>query len=173
MGNWIPTEEEALELLKREKASESVINHSKSVTELVKKLIRGLKVDRKIVIAGAVLHDIGRSKTHGVKHGVIGTQILKEKDIDERIISIVETHVGAGIPKEEGINLGLPNKDLVPKTLEEKIVCYADKLLIGTYVATENEALYEFKKKLGRNHPAIKRMKNLFQDVKKILEREK
>jgi uncharacterized protein len=167
---WIPTEKEAWELLKKENTSESVIKHCEAVTKLVKELIRDLPVNQKIIVAGAVLHDIGRSKTHGVQHGVAGAKILREKGVDEKVVRIVETHVGVGIPKEEAVKLGLSDGDLIPETIEEKIVCYADKRLIGTYVATEEEALYDFKKKLGENHPAIKRMKKFFEDVNRILE---
>ena len=165
----IPTEKEAFELLKKENTSESVIAHCKAVTELVKELINGLSLKNEIAVAGAVLHDIGRSKSQGVRHGFLGAEILRKHGVDEQVVKIVERHVGAGIPREEAVKLGMPDRDLVPKTVEEKIVCYADKLLLGTYVATEAESIYEFKKKLGNGHPAVRRMEKLFQDVKRII----
>ncbi len=167
---WIPSEEEALELLKKEKTPEQVINHSKAVTELVKRTLKGMDVDKEVIVAGSILHDIGRSKTHEVNHGIMGGNILRKHGVDERVARIAETHVGAGIPKDEAVKLGFPAQDFIPTTLEEKIVCYADKLLMGTSIATEAEVLYDFRKKLGETHPAIKRMKKLFQEMRKILE---
>ena len=45
------------------------------------------------------------------------------------ILYIIERHLGAGIPKEEAVKLGLPEKDYIPETLEEKIVTHADNLI--------------------------------------------
>ena len=166
---WVPTEDEAVELLKKEKAPAPVIAHCKAVTGLVKELIAGVKVDEEVMIAGALLHDIGRSRTRGPDHGVVGGEILRSDGVDERVALITERHVGAGIPKTEAVKLGFPPKDYLPVTLEEKVVCYADKLLSGSRVTTEAEALYDFRKKLGDGHPAILRMKKLFQEVRLIV----
>ena len=170
MANWIPTEEECLKLLRKEGASEAVISHSKTVVEQVKKMIQSQSVDRKIILAGAWLHDIGRSKTHGAKHGVIGARILREHEINDKIVKIVERHVGAGIPKTEAVKIGIPKKDYIPETLEERIVCYADKLAIGSYIGTEEEVIFEFKKKLGSNHPAVDRLRKFLYEMKSFLE---
>lgn len=167
--DWIPTEEEAIQLLKAQGADQGVIDHTRKVVEVVKKLATGLPVDRKVVIAAAALHDIGRSNTHGVAHGVIGARILAEQGVDQRVVRIVERHVGAGIPKSEGGKLGLPNRDLIPETAEEKLVCYADKLLIGIYLCSESEAFHDFQKKLGKGHPALERMQRLFGEMHSLL----
>ena len=82
-----------------------------------------------LVEAGALLHDIGRSKTHGIKHGVKGAKIAKKLGLSENIIKIIERHIGAGLPAEEARKLGLPNRDFIPETLEEKIVCHSDNLV--------------------------------------------
>ena len=44
-------------------------------------------------------------------------------------MNIIERHLGAGIPLEEAAMLGLPPKDYMPITLEEKIVAHADNLI--------------------------------------------
>ncbi|RLI59317.1 MAG: HD domain-containing protein, partial [Candidatus Asgardarchaeum californiense] len=85
--------------------------------------------DLKLVEAGALLHDIGRSKTHGIRHAVEGAKIAKKIGLPEKIVNIIERHIGAGLSKNEAKKLGLPAKDYIPETLEEKIVCHADNLI--------------------------------------------
>lgn len=166
---WVPSHSEALELLRKHKTPERVIAHAQAVAGLVKRLMTGLKIDERVVIAGALLHDIGRSKTQGPGHGVESAKILRGHGVDEKVARIAETHVGAGIPEREAVELGFPAKDYLPSTLEEMLVCYADKLMAGDRVMTEAEALDEFKEKLGPSHPGVGRMKALFKRMSGIL----
>jgi len=77
---------------------------------------------------GALLHDIGRARTHDVTHGYVGGQILELYDYSPEIVHIVERHVLGGFTAEEAVLVGLPERNFVPETWEEKIVCVADKL---------------------------------------------
>ncbi len=126
---WIPTYEESLKLLKEEGCSESVIEHCKAVRALALEIGKCAKADLAIINAGAMLHDIGRSKTHGIMHAVEGAKIGRRLGLDERIINIIERHIAAGITKSEAEKEGLPPKNYIPKTLEEKIVAQADNLI--------------------------------------------
>ncbi len=87
-----------------------------------------------------MLHDIGIFMTdadgidcHGTErylmHGVLGANLLREYGIDEKYARVAERHTGAGITAKEinTIGLPLPQKDLTPETLLERLVCYADK----------------------------------------------
>jgi uncharacterized protein (TIGR00295 family) len=121
--------EEALALLKKYGASDSVIEHVKAVRDYAMEMAEKLDCDPALVEAGALLHDIGRSRTHGIEHAVVGAKILRDEGVDEKIVRIVETHVGAGIAREDAAFLGLPPGDYVPHTIEEKIVCQADNLV--------------------------------------------
>ena len=125
----IPTPEECIEILKKNGCSEKVVNHCKAVRDIAVKIAKKANADVKLVEAGALLHDIGRSKTHGILHSLEGVKIAKKLDLPDKIINIIERHIGAGMPKEEAKKLGLPYKDYVPLTLEEKIVCHADNLI--------------------------------------------
>ena len=49
--------------------------------------------------------------------------------LPESVIRIIKRHVGAGITAEEAQKLGWPKDIYMPQTLEEKVVCYADKLI--------------------------------------------
>jgi uncharacterized protein len=49
--------------------------------------------------------------------------------LPQQVINIIKRHVGAGISTEEAQSLGWPKDIYTPQILEEKIVCYADKLI--------------------------------------------
>lgn len=117
--------EKALSILKN-LCSENVVEHCLAVSEYAYELAlaiknKGYEVDVELVRLGGLLHDIGRSRTHGIEHGVVGAEILRELGFDEKLALIAERHIGAGITKEEAIELGLPPKDYLPITLEEKL----------------------------------------------------
>ncbi|NPE28981.1 TIGR00295 family protein [Methanococcoides sp. SA1] len=127
---------DALKLLKDEGCSDNVIRHCQVVSETAVSIAhafqdKGQKVDVQLVEVGALLHDIGRSRTHGIKHAIEGASIAKRLDLDPRIILIIKNHIGAGITSEEAKVLGLPEVDHLPISTEEKIVAHADNLVMG------------------------------------------
>lgn len=124
-----PTPDECLTILKKVGCSEPVINHCLAVKEVAIKIAKLAKADIKLVEIGALLHDIGRSKTHDITHGLEGAKIAKKLGLPVSIVNIIERHIGAGIPVDEAEKLGLPKRDFIPVTLEEKIVCHADSLI--------------------------------------------
>jgi uncharacterized protein len=130
----LPSREQALHLLLENGCSTQVINHCKAVTKLALETAnilreKGLKVDLELVEVGALLHDIGRSKTHTVHHAVVGAEIAKAAGLPDSVVSIIKRHVGGGITPSEAEKLGWTEDVYVPTTLEEKIVSYADKLI--------------------------------------------
>jgi uncharacterized protein len=68
---------------------------------------------------------------------------------------IIERHIGAGITAPEAVRLGLPQKDYLPLTTEEKIVSYADNLISGVNEMPFHEALDRFKDILGPGHEGV------------------
>lgn len=127
--NSIPDPKRCIELLRENGCSEDVINHCMAVRDVAVKIAKKAHANIELVEAGALLHDIGRSRTHGILHGVEGVKIAKEIGLPISIILIIERHLGAGIPKDEAVKLGLPAKDFIPETLEEKIVAHTDNLV--------------------------------------------
>lgn len=98
-----------------------------------------LRLDPEFLIEAAMLHDIGIFLTYlpqigcrGGKpylcHGYLGRELLENEGLPAHAL-VCERHVGVGISKEEIVakNLPLPLRDMVPVTLEEQIICYADK----------------------------------------------
>ena len=134
MNNPLPTREQAIQLLLENGCPPKVITHCEAVAESALEIAdklekKGLKIDRKLVEAGALLHDLGRSKTHNVDHGVVGANMAESANLPESLVKIIKRHVGGGITPEEAKAFGWPEDVYVPVTLEEKIVSYADKLI--------------------------------------------
>ncbi|NLE05344.1 MAG: HD domain-containing protein [Crenarchaeota archaeon] len=134
MNKQLPTREQAIQLLHETNCSLQVIAHCEGVAKLARETAevafeKGFKVDVELVEIGALLHDIGRSQTHSVDHAIAGAKIAAEKGLPEEVAAIIKRHVGGGITKEEARDLGWPEDEYMPVTLEEKIVSYADKLV--------------------------------------------
>lgn len=127
--------------------------------------LRIRNVDLELVQIGALLHDIGRSQTHGVTHAYVGSCMLRDSGLPEPIIKIVERHIGAGIPSNEAVNLGLPDTDFIPQTIEEKVVAYADKLVDGKRRMSFEEARAQIADVLGFAHPAVSRFQALHREL--------
>jgi len=133
VSSRLPTREQARELLQKSGCPSKVIRHCEEVANVALDVAhelqnKGVKVDLQLVETGALLHDIGRSKTHSVDHGLAGSQIAEAANVPEPVINIIKRHVGGGITSKEAKEFGWPEDNYVPVTLEEKIVCYADKL---------------------------------------------
>jgi uncharacterized protein len=130
----LPSREQAIELLRKNNCPPKVINHCEEVAKLALEIAsklekKGIKVDLKLVEAGALLHDIGRSKSHAVDHGVVGAKIAELEGLPEEVVRVIKRHVGGGITAQEAEKFGWPKDVYEPVTLEEKIVSYADKLI--------------------------------------------
>lgn len=170
----IPTRADAIRFLRKIGCPKNVIDHSIVVSNLAVAMAEacereGIPVDVKLVEIGSLLHDSGRSVTHDVRHGVIGGALTRANGFDERIVRIIENHVGAGIPAKEAEAVGLPKRDFMPETIEEKIVAYADKLMKGNKRIGVDEVLEEFSKTLGANHPALNRFRNLHREMSSLI----
>ena len=143
---------------------------SKIAVRIARKLKeKGHEVDMELVEIGAILHDIGRSKTHAIDHAAVGGKMVRQLSIAEPVARIVDRHIGAGIPADEAKALGLPDGVYVPETLEEKIVCYADKLIAGWREVDISVTIDDFAEKMGSDHPAIKRLWSLHREMDGLL----
>ena len=167
--NQLITSREAISLLHRAGCSPPVIHHCKAVSNLAVKLARkskkGAKVDVELVRIGGLLHDIGRSKTHLIDHGVVGADIVRSFGLPDSVVRIVERHIGTGIPAEEAVKLGLPNRDFIPETLEEKIISYADKLIENNHEISFDEALKNLSYEFGERHPVVNRFRQIHTEL--------
>jgi len=134
----IPTKDECLGILNKNKTPSNVISHCKTVCqvaeEITDKLIaKGIDINKKLVIAACLLHDVERVKEN---HVTEGAKLIKSLGFPEVAI-IIKKHSLYKIEKEE----------VQPKTYEEKIVFYADKRCIGNKIVDIKERFDDLKKR--------------------------
>ncbi len=119
-----------------------LLQHSRQVAEralTIAKQQPGLDVDVDFVAEAAMLHDIGIYLTdapgihcHGTApyllHGYLGAQLMRREGL-ERVARVCERHTGTGLTAQQIQlqQLPLPAGQYVPVTLEEQLICYADK----------------------------------------------
>ena len=138
--------------------SEMVARKALAVAETAK-----LNVDKDFVYNAAMLHDIGifRCDASGIycygdqpyiRHGIIGADLLRKDGIDEAYARICERHTGAGLTAKEIAETGLPlpHMDLLPETLEEKLICYADKFYSKSGDPREEKSLDRVRKSMAK-----------------------
>lgn len=112
--------------------SPKVIAHCRAVTDCALEYAgKNPDTNFDLVLAGAMLHDIGRSRTHTIHHAQEGADLLRQQGLPEDLARIVECHTGAGLTADECTLLGLSPRDCIPATTEEKIVTHADNLIAG------------------------------------------
>lgn len=122
---------------------ETLVHHSRRVAQKAVRIAETMSASQPVDIAfvyeAAMLHDIGIVKTDAthlacagsapyVCHGYLGAKMLTELGLP-RHSRVCETHVGTGISKREirERNLPFPARDMLPGSIEERIICYADK----------------------------------------------
>jgi len=157
----------------RKKVDSEVYEHILTVTEAAMRIADRLglaRESRKLVLAGALLHDVGRAISHGMDHAIEGAKMLRNDGFDERIVRIVERHIGAGLTAEEAKSFGLPAKDYIPETLEEKIVALADNLVSDRKILTKEEYLKTVKEKFSDQPDALERHIKLLKEFETVLE---
>ncbi|MEM4662753.1 MAG: HDIG domain-containing protein [Candidatus Diapherotrites archaeon] len=162
----IPTERQCLEILKAHNVPKNIIKHSIKVKEfaldlckMIKK--RGLKVNEKLVVAAALLHDIDKAETLDSTekiHGKVGAEKLEKMGM-KSVADIVRTHLLESIIKGE------------LKTMEQKIVFYADKRVLDDNVVSIEERYEYLKQRYGLKDDQI--MKTIEDSYPKVIELEK
>jgi uncharacterized protein (TIGR00295 family) len=148
----IPDEGGVIELHRKYGSNRILLEHCMTVATVANILAteleaRGKAVNLMAVNAGALLHDIGRNTTQTVRHGLEGAEIVEREGLDRKVVEIVRRHVGAGISPEEAKKLDLPSFDYLPRTLEERVVCFADKMVDSNRVRPFESEVQRFEKK--------------------------
>ena len=119
-----------------------LLHHSRQVADKALELCAAhpeWQADTQFVEEAAMLHDIGIIRCnapsihcHGAEpyicHGRIGAEMLRHEGFASHA-RVAERHTGSGLTREQIIAQGLPlpAEDFVPETIEEKVICYADK----------------------------------------------
>lgn len=126
--------------------------HSRSVTDKALALAKkhpGLDLDLDFIEEAAMLHDIGIFLTDApdiqcfgthpyICHGYLGADLVRKEGFPRHAL-VCERHTGAGLSlhdiEEQG--LPIPHREMVPVSLEEEIICFADKFFSKTKLDKE------------------------------------
>lgn len=169
----LPTKEEAIEIMKNLGLPKNIINHELAVMRKARNLahnITKVEVDIELVKIGALMHDIGRCVLHSMAHGPVGGDIIRELGFksSEKLARVVERHLLAGLTMDEAKKFELPERSYIPETIEEKLVCFSDKLISGTRKVTIEKRFQRWTEKHGLNEfleEQIKRAKILEEEI--------
>lgn len=127
-------------------------------------------VDPQFVEEAAMLHDIGiiycnapkiycMGSHHYIEHGYLGAELLRREGLPKHAL-VAERHTGTGITLEQIICQELPippEQNYCPESIEEKVICYADKFYSKSHLG-EEVALSKIKANIWHyGHDAILR----------------
>lgn len=129
MSKSIPDETSCVRILREAGCKQRVIIHCCTVGAVAEEMLNRIKADRQLVMAGSLLHDIGRSVDNSITHALVGSRIIRDLGFSEDLADIVRKHTGAGLDEIDTMEMGLPPGDYMPRTIEEKIVAHADNLV--------------------------------------------
>lgn len=126
-----------------------LLRHSRQVAEKSMEVLDAhpeIDADRTFVYEAAMLHDIGILYTHApgigcvgtepyICHGRLGAEMLRREGFPAHA-RVAERHTGTGLTAETILkqDLPLPPMDFLPETIEEQIVCYADKFFSKSHL---------------------------------------
>ena len=165
IGKYYPSDDNLRRLL---------LHHSRQVAERVEKIVRRhpeWEVDSSFLEDAAMLHDVGIFRCdapgihcHGnapyLHHGILGAEILRHEAENadaslrpryEQLARVCERHTGTGLTAEqlEILDIHVASPDLMPETLEEQIVCYADKFYSKSHL-DRTKTLEQAEKSIAR-----------------------
>lgn len=97
--------------------------------------------------------------------------MLRSERLPERYARVCERHTGAGLTLDDIVSqdLPLPHQDMQPETIEEKLICYADKFYSKTHLDREKtieQAERSLAKFGGDTLARFRKMKELFEPEK-------
>ncbi len=137
--------------------------HSKAVRDFALYIVAKhpeLNADAQFISEAAMLHDIGIFYTDApdlgcygnrpyICHGYLGRELL-EKEGFPRHALVCERHTGTGLSLEEIVkqNLPIPHRDMLPVSIEEQIICFADKFFRKSKDLTKPQNINKIKENL-------------------------
>lgn len=143
----------------------TLIIHSEHVKDKAIEIAKSkprLKANIDFLREAAMLHDIGiimcyaprihcRGEHQYIEHGYLGAEILKGEGLLQHAL-VCERHTGTGITSEmiKKQNLPLPDRDMIPVSIEEQIICYADKFFSKSNLS-EPHSIESIQKELSRH----------------------
>jgi len=141
-----------------------LVAHSRAVADkalAIAKNVPELNPDLKFIEEAAMLHDIGifmtdnpsvdcNGKYEYICHGYLGRQLLEKEGYPKHAL-VCERHVGVGLSEQDIIDrdLPIPHRDMTPQTIEEEIICLADKFFSKHPDPTKEKSWEEVEESMG------------------------
>lgn len=152
-----------------------LLTHSRSVADKALWIAGNhpeLNLDHCFLEEAAMLHDIGVFLTdapgihcHGehpyICHGYLGAELLRKEGYPLHA-RVCERHTGAGLSLESirEQQLPVPHKDMLPESLEEQVICFADKFFSKTHLDKEKSVEKALKSISKYGEEGVVRFKN-------------
>ena len=130
-----------------------LVKHSEAVRDKALELARRhpeLGLDLEFIAEAAMLHDIGILETDAagikcfgthryIEHGYLGAEMMRREGYPRHAL-VCERHTGTGLRLTDIIEreLPVPHRELCPVTMEEQLICYADKFFSKTRLDSED-----------------------------------
>lgn len=142
-----------------------LLKHSRSVADKALEMARKhpeLSLDMQFIEEATMLHDIGIFLTDAdgiycygtypyICHGYLGAELVHKEGFPRHAL-VCERHTGAGLSLKTIVerDLPVPHRDMLPVSLEEQIICFADKFFSKTKL--DNEKSLEKTRKSIEKH---------------------
>ena len=125
--------------------------HSRLVAEKALCIADGpeLNLDKDFLYEAGMLHDIGIFLTDApgifcfgnqpyICHGYLGADLMRREGYPRHAL-VCERHTGAGLSLDDIVaqNLPVPHRDMLPVSMEEQVICFADKFYSKTHLERE------------------------------------
>ena len=126
--------------------------HSRLVAEKALRIADGhpeLNLDKDFLYEAGMLHDIGIFLTNApgifcfgdqpyICHGYLGADLMRREGYPRHAL-VCERHTGAGLSLDDIIaqNLPVPHRDMLPVSMEEQVICFAEKFYSKTHLERE------------------------------------
>ena len=108
-----------------------------------------LNLDTVFLEEAAMLHDIGIFLTHApgiqclgtepyICHGYLGAGLVRKEGFPRHAL-VCERHTGAGLSLKDIMDqkLPVPHRAMLPVSMEEQVICFADKFFSKTHLDRE------------------------------------
>ncbi len=134
------------------KCKDILLHHSYDVTDHALRIAQRkpeLNADMQFIEEAAMIHDIGIIKTYApdlycegdfpyICHGYLGSDMMKDEGYVRHAL-VCERHTGTGLslPYILSAELPIPHRDMLPVSIEEQIICFADKFYSKTHLGEE------------------------------------
>ncbi|MCU4154931.1 HD domain-containing protein [Carboxylicivirga sp. A043] len=134
----------------------TLIEHSQAVRNKALDIVSNhpeLEADAQFVSEACMLHDIGIYLTNApdlhcngtypyICHGYLGRELLEKEGYLKHAL-VCERHTGTGLSLVDirKQHLPIPQRDMMPLSIEEQIICFADKFYSKSRALTKAKSI--------------------------------